>query len=274
MKRVSIGAMVILAFLLAVPLVMLFSGSLIGSEENRGAPGRIFPRSPTLANYGQLFFEYNIGRWFFNSSFVAVAKTAGVITVAVMFAFAVAKFEFRGKKILLGVLVVGIVYGGYGTMVPMYIVCRALGLYNSYAAMIVPGLFVPVVAWFFIKYMQAIPNDLIAMGRLDGLGPFGLLRHVIVPMSISPIAGLAGMTLVASWHDYMWPMIIVRDTTIQVLMVAIREVVWLDKLAKTGSNPHLTHAGAVLVTIPGIALFLLSQKYMETGLFAKSTGGE
>jgi len=203
-----------------------------------------------------------------------VTKTVLATAVSIMSAFAIAKFKFRGRKLLLAALVVGILYGGYGTTLPIYMACRFLGLYNSYASVIVPSLFPPVMVWFFVKYMASIPEDMLSMGRLDGLGVFGLLWHVVVPMCGPPIAGMMGLTIVGSWHSYMWPMIMIKNTKLQVLAVAIREVVWLDELRKFMSNPNLALAGAVILTIPAIALFLISQKYMETGLFAKATGGE
>ena len=274
MRYVAIGLVCILGLILAVPLVMMFSGSLIPIEENIGAPNRVFPRNPTLENFGKLR-GWPIGLWFFNSSFTALMKVGGAMVVTTMAAFGISKFQFRGRSVVMATIVVSFVFSGFGTTMPKYLVCRSLGLFDSYAALIVPSLGSAMWVWFLVKFMRSIPNDLIAMGRLDGLGPFGLLRHVILPMSAPPLAGLAGLAIVGSWQGYLWPLIITRSKYLTVLPVGIREVVWLDQLVRLDKgNPGITLAGAVIVTIPGIILFLVSQRYLVNGLFAKSTGGE
>ena len=130
--------------------------------------------------------------------------------------------------------------------------------------------------WFLIKFMSAIPNDLVAMGRLDGLGPFGMLRHVIVPMTVPALTALGAMGVVGAWQSYLWPLLLLRREELMVLPVGVREVIWYQVLQNTQINVNvgIAFAGAVIATLPGLILFLLTQKYFISGLFAKSTGGD
>ena len=262
----------IFAFVSLIPLGMLFTGSLKGLWEFRGAPSRVFPRSPTLENY-RILLDYPIGRWFLNSAIIALVGTALGMAIAVTVAFGVAKYKFRGVSLVLGAIVLSIIMPGYATTIPSYVVMRGMGLFNSLWAVIIPSLFDAGAVWFLIKYMRAIPDDLLGMGKIDGLGPLGLLWHVIVPMATPAIAALSSMRLVASWQNYLWPLIMLRKKELLTLPVAVREVIFLESIVnKDWGNPGIGLAGAVIVTVPGIVLFLFTQKYFVKGLFAK-TGG-
>ena len=272
MKWVAISLVLIFAVITLIPLGMMVTGSLKGLYEYQGAANRVLPRTPTLENYAALL-KYPTLRWFGNSAFIAVVGTVLAMGVSISVAFGVAKYKFRGAAVVLAAIVLTIVMPGYATTIPSYIIARGIGLYNSLWAIIIPGLFDAGAVWFLVKFMRAIPDDLLGMGKLDGLGPFGLLWHVIVPMATPAIAALSSMRLVASWQNYLWPMIMLRKRELLTLPVGVKEVIFTESLFHDNwPNPGIGLAGAVLVTVPGIVLFLFTQKYFVKGLFAK-TGG-
>ena len=269
-KWIAIGLVLLFATVTLIPLGMMFTGSLKGLYEYQGAASRVLPRTPTLENYAALL-NYPTLRWFGNSAFIAVVGTVMAMSLSVSVAFGVAKYSFRGSSLILGAIVLSIVMPAYATTIPSYIIARGIGLYNSLWAVIIPSLFDAGAVWFLIKFMRAIPNDLVGMGKLDGLGPFGLLWHVIVPMATPAIAALSSMRLVASWQNYLWPMIMLRKRELLTLPVGVREVIFLESFHHDNwPNPGIGLAGAVVVTIPGIILFLLTQKYFVKGLFNKA----
>ena len=278
MKYVAIGLVCLFGILLLVPMGMMVSGSLMGNVEGAGRLFRVFPRSPTLDNYRTLL-KYPIGRWFFNSTFIAVVSVGGSILVAVATAFGVAKYTFRGRGLVLAAIVLSILTPGYILTIPKFVVVAQLGLFDTYWAMILPGLFAAGSVWFLVKFMNAIPNDLIGMGRIDGLGAFGLLRHVIIPMSTPAIAALAALGVVGAWAEYMWPLLVLHSPELMVLPVGIHEVAfveWLQDQVRGLRSMHggIPLAGAVITTAPGLILFLFTQKFFVGGLFSKKTGGE
>lgn len=279
MKYIPVVLVIILGVALLLPIGMMFLGSLKGYEEAVFAPNRVVPRRPTFENYNEIL-KYPVVRWLFNSTVIAVARVGGAILLSIATAFGLSKYEFRGKGLVLGVVMASILIPVLITTIPRYVLTRGLGLYNSMWGVILPGVVVGANVWFLYKYMGAIPDDLINMGRLDGLGPWGLLRHVVVPMCTPAIAALVALGAVGAWNDYLWPMLILRKPELMVLPVGVREVIWFEAVTRrvwTGfhkENGALGLAGAVIATIPGLAIFLFAQKYFIGGLFHKSTGGE
>lgn len=281
MKHVAIGLVCLFGLILLIPLLMMVSGSFMGQEEAPAASSRVIPRHPTFENYVTLF-EYPMLRWFGNSAFIAVGGVSLALMVATITAFGVAKFRFRGRELVLAAIVLNILTPALILTIPRFIIIRRLGLYDTYAAMIFPMVFAPASVWFMIKYMKVIPDDLINMGRLDGLGPFGLLWHVIVPMAKTGIAALGALGIVSSWQEYLWPLLVLKSPEKLVLPVGVREVMfmqWIKDMSRAGglgltANHSILLAGAVIATVPAVILFLFTQKYFIGGLFARSTGGE
>lgn len=280
MKNIAIGFVCLFALILLIPLLMMVSGSLIGQDEV--TRNQVIPRRPTLENYVELF-KYPMVRWFFNSAFIAVGGVGMSLAVAVTAAFGVAKFKFRGRGLVLAAIALSILAPALILTIPRFVSIRRLGLYDTFAAVILPMLFAAGSVWFLIKFMKAIPDDLIAMGRLDGLGPLGLLWHVIVPMTKPALAALGALGVVASWAEYLWPLLVLHSPQKMVMPVGVREVMfirWIREISESAGafgvirNPTVLLAGAVLTTIPSVAVFLFAQKYCIGGLFTKSTGGE
>lgn len=280
MKHVAIGLVCLFGLILLVPLLMMVSGSLIGQDEV--TRNQAIPKRPTFENYVEIF-KYPIVRWFCNSAFIAMGGTALSLVVAVAAAFGVAKFKFRGRGLVLAAIALSILAPVLILTIPRFVIIRRLGLYDTFAAVILPMLFSASAVWFLIKFMKVIPDDLINMGRLDGLGPFGLLWHVIVPMAKSALAALGALSVVAAWTEYLWPLLVLQSPQKMVLPVGVREVMfirWIQDVSTSAGafgvirNPSILLAGAVIATVPSVAVFLFAQKYFIGGLFSKSTGGE
>ena len=278
-RYVAIGLVLLLACVFLIPVVMTFTGSLISAEGSAGGR-RIFPQQPTLENYVTVF-QYPIVRWFLNSTFVVGGRVIGSLAIATMAAFAVAKYSGRAGRLAVAAIVITIMTPGVVLMVPKFVVAHRLGMYDSYAGLIVPGLFSAGACWFLVKFIRAIPDDMVATGRLDGLGAFGLLRHVIVPMAAPALAALGVLAYASGMQDFLWPLLMTRSPDKYVLPLGVKLVMYLEWMhvfrgadTPRAKNPGILLAGAVIALVPSLAVFLAAQKYFIGGLFHKSTGGE
>jgi len=290
MKRVAVGIAILVAFVMLLPLALTISTSFKGRTEALGAPLRVIPFNPTLDNYRQIVnyrpflqetnhdavyaerFDYPMGRWFLNSVVIAAAGAATTTISGLMMAFGLSKYRFRLRRVVIGLVVLSIVVPGQVVFVQKFILCRTIGLYNTLFAVIVPNAVSAGSIWFLVQYMKAIPQDFLDMGRLDGLGAFGLLRRVIAPLCMPAVGALLAMYLVGTWNNYLWPLVVLRKPTLYTLILGVREVIVYDVLISTVQNPGLGFAGATLGMAPGLILFLFFQRYMVTGLFHKAGG--
>jgi len=142
-------------------------------------------------------------------------------------------------------------------------------------------LFSAGACWFLVKFIRAIPDDMVATGRLDGLGAFGLLRHVIVPMAAPALAALGALAYASGMQDFLWPLLMTRSPDKYVLPLGVKLVMYLEWMhvfrgadTPRAKNPGILLAGAVIALVPSLTVFLAAQKYFIGGLFHKSTGGE
>lgn len=286
MKQISIAVALILGVVMLIPIALTIGNSFKGQVESKYAPLRIIPRSPTLDNYRQIFgskpigppatnpflFKYSIGRWFINSTVIAVIGAISSTAVALCMAFGVSKYRFRGRTVVMALIVLSLVIPAQVVFVQRFVLVRTIGLYNSLIAVILPGIVSVGSIWFLVQYMKSIPDDFLDMGRLDGLGAYGLLYRVVAPLCMPAVAALMAMYLVGIWGDYLWPLVILRKPALFTIALGVREVIVRDVLGNLDFNPGLMFAGATIAMAPGLVLFIAFQKYFTEGLFAKGSG--
>lgn len=273
MKRVMLALAVALAVVMLFPMVLTVTNSLKSAHEHEGGAAKIWPHEPTLQGYERLF-RYPVGRWTVNTLVIVASSTAigAVITVSAAFAFA--RYRFRGRRLAFWMVLISVLMPGQVMFVPRFLMVLKYGLYNSPLGVILPGALAIGILWFMVRFMEQIPDDLFAMGRLDGLGALGLLRHVVVPMSAPVIAAYAAQQLVGGWIDYLAPLMVLRRRELYTLTVGVQEVVVMEGIGTSApagevKNMAIVFAGAVLVMVPSVVGFLATQKYFVDGIFAK-----
>jgi len=276
LKIAMVAIVFVMGAVLLIPMVLMFSGSLVGSKERTGAPFRLVPRIPTLENYVNLFMYNPVFRWIRNTLFVAVMRIPLNVLMDVSVAFAIAKYTFKGRGLLFGGLALAIILPGYATLIPTYVIVRGVGLFNTLWGLIIPSLVDAGAIWYLVKYMKSIPDSMLDMGRIDGLGPFRLMWHVIVPLTIPAMAALASIKTIGIWQDYLWPMLLLRKPELYTITQGIRDAVYLARLQGETSGlrfGRIDLAGAVVATVPAVTMFIVAQRYFIGGLFSKTGGG-
>jgi multiple sugar transport system permease protein len=262
------GLLLAAAAVTLFPLLWMVSVSLMSPGEASTYPPPLVPARATLANYRELFDRAGVGRYLANSVFLASAVTAVSLVFNVAAGYAFAKLRFAGRdrifKLLLGALVIP----GQVAMVPLFLLLKQLGLVNSYGGVIVPAM-AGIFGIFLVRqYALSIPDELLEAARIDGASEFRIFRSIVVPALKPIVVTLAVFTLLGTWNDFMWPLIVLTDKDLYTLPVALASL----------SREHLQDnelmmAGSVLTTLPVLVMFLALQRYYMQGLLAGSVKG-
>lgn len=238
--------------------------------------GRLFNNYRTLVRW-ELLAEGRWGawlsrgypRWYLNSLLVAVATVILGLFFDSLAGFAFAKFDFPLRRVLFGVLVATLMIPYPVTLVPSFFVFAKLNLYNTYAALIIPGLVSAFGIFLVRQYVQTIPDDLIAAARADGASDFEVYRYVILPTARPVLAALAVFRFLWQWNSYLYPLVLTnRDSmkTLQLGLATLQE--------SFGTVEHgLQMAGATLAVIPILIIYLAMQRHFIAGITMGSVKG-
>ena len=155
-----------------------------------------------------------------NSAIVAVLTTTCALAINSSAGYAFAKLRFRGRDRTFRVLAAGLAIPVQVAMLPLFLMIKSLGLVNNYGGVIIPGL-ASIFGIFLVRqYALAIPDDLLDAARIDGAGEFRVFRSIVLPTIRPVLATLALWTFLATWNDFMWPLIVLSDDRRYTLPVA------------------------------------------------------
>jgi multiple sugar transport system permease protein len=247
---------------MVMPFVWMLLGSFKTDAEIRANPTQFLPENPTIDNFTRLFGELDFAGFFLNSVIVAVFVTLGNIAFSSMVGYALAKLEFRGKKVLFALVMATLMVPGVVTFVPLFVLAANLGLVNSYAGLILPFLITPVGVFLMRQFIMGLPDELIEAARIDGAGEWRIFLRVIMPLCGPAIATLTILTFLGSWNNFLWPLVVATTENMYTLPVALA----LYSVGQNASQYGLMMAGAVVVVVPVLLVFVLLQKYFVQGI--------
>lgn len=268
-RRRRFGPRAITYTVLAVGLALWlipFAWMLLGSVKTQGEilqrPPTWFPENPTGENFAQWFGPLDFGHFFFNSLVVAVVTVLGNIVFCSMVGYALAKMEFPGKKVLFLLVMVTLMVPGVVTFVPLFVMVSSLGLVNTYPALILPFITAPIGVFLMRQFIQGIPDALLEAARLDGAGEWRIFSRIVMPLCGPPLATLGILTFLASWNNFLWPLVSAQTEEMYTLPVALS----LYSTGQNATNYGLLLAGSVLVIAPIIVLFVFLQRWFIRGV--------
>jgi multiple sugar transport system permease protein len=266
LARVGVnGLLAVVAAITLFPLVWMGAVSLMTTGEASTYPPPLLPHHATLANYRELFSHAGMARYLLNSIVLTVGATALSLVFNVAAGYAFAKLRFPGRAQLFRLMLGALVIPSQVAMVPLFLLLKQMGLINTYAAVIVPAM-ASIFGIFLVRqYALSIPDDLLDAARIDGASELHIFRVVVIPVLKPIIVTLAVFTLLGTWNDFMWPLIVLSDQDLYTLPVALASL-----SREHVADNELMMAGAVVTTLPVLALFLLLQRYYVQGLMAGS----
>lgn len=244
------------------PFIWMALGSIKSQGEILATPPTFWPKNPTLENYAKWFGELNFGTYFVNSMIVAVITVLGNVVFCSMVGYALAKMDFAGKRILFGAVMITLMVPSVSTFVPLFVIVSNLGLSNTYWALILPFLTQPIGVFLMRQFMMGIPDALLEAARVDGAGELRIFWSIVIPQCGPPLATLSILTFLASWNNFLWPLVAMQTNDRYTLPVALS----LYSTGQNATNYGVLLAGAVLVITPILLLFVALQRYFIQGV--------
>ncbi|MAU08309.1 MAG: sugar ABC transporter permease [Anaerolineaceae bacterium] len=260
----SLGAVVMIA-----PFMWIIQAAFGETARAFVLPPRWLPANPSLENFESVFEQVPYGMFMFNSVKIAVIVTLGQLITCSTAAYAFARLEFRGKNVLFMLLISALMIPGQVTLVPLFIVMRQLGLYNTHAALILPALINPFGVFLLRQFFMTIPKDLEDAARVDGANVFTIYWRIILPLSGPILTTLAILTFVTMWNSYFLPLIMINDPELQVLTVGLT---LLRGQYGAGALGPIAAALAMAI-VPVLVVFLMLQKYIIKSIVSTGIKG-
>jgi multiple sugar transport system permease protein len=257
------GLLITGAALTAFPLLWMVSASFMPEGEANVFPPRLLPSTITTAHYRDLFTRLDLARYAANSALLATLVTAIALFVNSAAGYAFAKLRFGGRDRLFRMLLALLVIPAQVTMLPLFLMIKSLGLVNTYAGVIIPGM-ASVFGIFLVRqYALSIPDSVLDAARIDGAGEFRIFWSVALPVCRPILVTLGIFTFMGAWNDFMWPLIVLTDADMYTLPVALANLV-----GEHVQDTELMMAGSVLTVAPVMLLFLALQRYYITGIMS------
>jgi multiple sugar transport system permease protein len=270
----SVARLVVNGLLLAgatvtlLPLVWMVAVSLMAPGEASSFPPPLLPSQVTFGNYRELFSHAGIGRYLVNSVGLTTAVTLVSLLFNVAAGYAFAKLRFAGRDRIFRLLLGALVIPAQVAMVPLFLLLKHLGLVNTYGGVIVPAM-AGIFGIFVVRqYALSVPDELLEAARLDGANEFRIFRSVIIPVLKPVIVTLAVFTSLGAWNEFMWPLIVLNDSELYTLPVALASL-----SREHVQDNELMMAASVVTTLPVLLVFLMLQRYYIQGLLLGSVKG-
>ena len=269
LKRVLFyGGNAIVALIFVSPLLWMIAASLKPEAQifsDMSTIRTFWPTAATLGNYVEVFTRANMMKFILNSLFYVFVIVILDLAVNSVCGYALAKFDFPGKELLLTVVISLMVLPMEAIMLPLYKEVASLGWVNTWAGLIVPFVGKCFSIYMFRQFFLDIPDDLLEAAAIDGCGPVKTFFTIVMPISGTVYATIFILDFVAHWNDFMWPMLVVTGEDMRTIQLAIQTFF--------GSKP--IHYGAIMASltisaIPMLLMFVFLQKYYVEGI--ASTG--
>ena len=271
--RNVIRAVVLYTALLAIawcwlfPIAWAVSGSL--KREGEVTEPRLLPAHPQWSNYTEVFSLMPFGRMFFNTVLYAGCVTAGQVFFCSLAGYAFARLRFRGRDTLfvlyLGTLMVPLTV----TVIPQFILMRALGWVDTPWAMIVPGLFGSAFGTYLMRqFFRTLPTDLEEAAILDGCSPWQIYWRILLPHARPAVLVLAVLTWVNVWNDFLWPLLMLQRDSLATLTLGLVRL-----RGEYVARWPVIMAASMLIMVPLVIIYAVAQRSFVRGIAVTGMNG-
>jgi len=255
--------LILFGIAMVFPLVYLIGSSMKPLDELFRFPPPVWPNNPTMDNFSDLFVTMGqsyvpFSRYLVNTVFITVVGTFGHLVIASMAAFVLAKYEFPGGKTFFAVVTTCLMFSGYVTGIPNYLIMSKLGMIDTYWALILPAFAAPIGLFLMKQFMEGLPSALIEAATIDGASTFGVFWHIVMP-NVKP----AWLTMIIFSVQSLWntsAATVIYSEAKKTLVYALQQI-QAGGIARTG---QVAAANVIIVAVP-ILVFVFSQsRILET----------
>lgn len=260
------AALVLVSFVMLLPFYWVIK-TAVTNENIYAYPPRLFPEDPHLFNFVDVWYLIPFPRYLLNSILVSAIVVAGNVVLNAMAGYALTK-TFRAKRWILALFLSCMLIPFQAAIIPAYLITGRLGLLNTHFGLALPLLSTIVCIFVYKAAFEAIPRSLIDAARIDGLSEWRVIWRILMPLSKPAIATNVILSFIWSWNNFLWPLLITRDATMQTLPLGLARF-----LSYMEDTTGALYAFAVLVLLPSVFVFLMAQKEFIRGLTSGATKG-
>ena len=263
-----LGANVVFAIIVLLPLLYAISIALMPSNELFTTELNLVPKHPTLRNFSEALTTVPLLRFIVNSFLDAGTITFGQIISCSLAAFAFSFLEFPGQGILFALVMATMMVPGEATIISNYLTVAGWGMLDSYPVLIIPYLTSAMGIFLFRQFYMSFPKSLYESAKLDGCSNLCFIVKILIPLTKSAIGAMAVYTFINAWNMYMWPLLVTGSNRMRTVQIGISMLDSVDSQSIT-----LMIAGVVMIIIPSISIFIIGQKQLIRGMFSGAVKG-
>ncbi|MDO5661701.1 MAG: carbohydrate ABC transporter permease [Brachybacterium sp.] len=260
--------MVVFGLFFVFPFIWMIATSLKPTDEVFATSTSLVGSRLEFSNYYEAFTAIPFLRIVLNSALVAIVGAVITMAVSLLSAYAFARIPFVGASILFGLFIGTMALPQEVLIVPLYLALAELGLVNTYAALILPFAFGAFGTFLLRQFILQIPQDYEDAASIDGAGRVRVLLNVVLPLVKSPLAVLGVFTFIEYWASFLWPLVIVNDTSMATIPIGIQMF-----SGERGTDWGPMMAAITLVVIPSLLVVVLLQRQLREGAAIGGMGG-
>jgi len=260
---IFLSLMSLAAAIWMIPLIWMFSLSLSSNEALKSDTTSIVPVDFTLENLVGVLEGGQTGQWLFNSVVITGFTTLGTLLLAAMAGYAFARIPFAGRKIVYPLVLAGLMVPREAMFVPLFLMFAEAELHNTYEALILPRIALPLGVFIMTQFMSAIPSEIEEAARVDGASRWGVFWRIMLPMSAPALTALGIFTYILTWNDFLWPLVSATQREMFTITTGLASL--------QGNFAQATELGSlmargVFASVPLIVIFLIFQKHLVRGI--------
>lgn len=250
----------ILAIFFLLPLFWLLTNTFKTSQQIYQMPPSLLPERWYTGNLAELFNGQPAVRWIFNSFIVSMGTAGLSVIVSALAAYGFSKLRFRGRTVLLLIVIASMMIPKETFIVPLFNVVENLGWVDTYQAMIVPNLATGFGTFMLYSYFKAVPESIRESAKIDGAKEWTVFSKLMLPIVKPGLGALFILNFVTAWNDYLWQLLMARSKEMKTLTIGVASL-------QQDINPNigLRVAGAAIAALPMVVIFFLFQRYFIKG---------
>ncbi|GIO90844.1 carbohydrate ABC transporter permease [Paenibacillus lactis] len=252
----AVGALVMI-----IPFLWMLSTSVKSFADSMSVPPKWLPTEWRFDNYARVIDSIDFGTYYLNTVIVTLGRTAGQLVLCSLAAYAFASLRFPFKNTIFLALLAVLMVPSQVVMIPSFVIMREFEWLDTFYVLIVPGIFSAFGTFLLRQFFMTLPKDLEEAAKIDGCSYFRIYWNIYLPLSKAALVSLAIFTILASWNDLLWPLIMTSSEEMRVLSIGISSF-----QGQHSTDYPLLMAGAVMATLPIIILFIFLQRYFIEGI--------
>lgn len=272
LKAVLYLVVIMACLFFILPVVWTVISSLKPEADIQSYPPAWIPRELTLSNYRTVLSKFPYFTWMANSLIVAVAGTIGILIASTMAAYAMARFRFRGRRLLYQTIIVMLLVPMQAYVIPLYLMAGKMDLLNTLQGLILPSVANVTSIFILHAFFRELPMELEEAARIDGAGEFRIFWQIMLPLSGPALSTVTILTFIANWNAFLWPLLAVRQDIMKTLPVAISQY-WGSVNQNASFQYGTALAACCMAVLPTLVVYFALQRYFVAGIASSGIKG-